>query len=332
MITSDLVAPSARRFVGKRKFKGPDEEELNVLRLPSLGIRNMALPDPAKVKRALSTIGPDAILAVAPTKGLPFYPFVFGDAGAAMFTQIGEHMPVKGLKAVLKRWAYERVLGKSRAVFVSKDESEAFLKGLLGRDVRVRRVFLPVDEDVFYYDPAERERIRAELGISGRLVISAARITPYKGYEALVDAVASLGLNLLLVGAVEGDRYCEELVATARKKLGDRFISMPFLPQDQLRPLFNAADIGVWTWTSVAIKQALTTGLPVVMWKPRHLIEEGVQGYFIQEATPEEVKSGLEKAISREWDREFLAELGRQKYSSVAVARGMRDVMESMLW
>lgn len=331
VITSDLVAPSVRKFVGKKNFTGPDEDDLNVIRLPSVSIGNLALPDPLRVKRAISTIGPDAILAVAPTKGLPFYPFVFGGPGAALFAQVGEHMSVRGLKGLAKRWAYERVFGKARAVFVSKDESEGFLRGLLGRDVRVRRVFLPFDEDVFYHDAAERERVRAELGIKGPLVISAARITPYKGYEALVEASVNLEITLLLVGAVEGDRYCEELSAMAREKLGDRFISMPFLPQEQLRPLFNAADIGVWTWTSVAIKQALGTGLPVVMWKPRHLIEEGVQGYFMEEASVSEVRAALEKALSREWDRKQLAELGLKKYSSVAVAGGMREIIESNL-
>lgn len=331
VITSNLVAPSARRFVGKKRFGGPDEDELNVIRLPSASIGNMALPDPARVARVISTIGPDAILAVAPTKGLPFYPFVFGGHGAALFAQIGEHMPVRGLKRLIKRWMYGRVLSESRAVFVSKDESAGFLSDLLGREVSVRRVFLPVDEDVFYYDPAERESARAELGISGPLVISAARVTPYKGYESLVEASASLGVTLLLVGILEHDPYCAELSEMAREKLGQRFIGMPFLPQEEIRTLFNAADLGVWTWTSVAIKQALSTGLPVVMWKPRHLIEEGVQGYLVEKATVDQVRAAMEKALSREWDRGFLAELGRQKYSSVSVARGMREAMESLL-
>jgi glycosyltransferase involved in cell wall biosynthesis len=329
VITSDLVARSARRFVGRKRFTGPDEEYLNVLRLPSAGLGNMALPDPVRVKRAISTIAPDAILSLAPTKGLPFYPFIFGDCGAALFAQIGEHMPPAGLKRIIKRWVYGRVLEKARVVFVSKDESAVFLERLLGREVNVRRVFLPFDEDVFYYDPAERESTRAELGVKGPLVISAARIMPYKGYEALVEASASLGVHLLLVGVLEGDAYCAELTALAREKLGRRFIPMPFMPQERLRPLFNAADIGVWTWTSVAIKQALGTGLPVVMWRPRHLIEEGVQGYLVPEASASELRSAMEKALSREWDREFLAELGRQKYSSAAVARGMKEVMEN---
>ena len=331
MITSDLVAPSARRFVGKKRFGGPDEDDLNVIRLPSVSLGNMALPDPARVARVISTIGPDAMLSLAPTKGLPFYPFVFGSHGAALFAQIGEHMPVGGLKRLVKRWIYGRVIGMSRAVFVSKDESAGFLSDLLGREVSVRRVFLPVDEDVFYYDPAEREAARAGLGVSGPLVISATRVTPYKGHEALVEASASLGVTLLLVGMLERDPYCEELSEMARKKLGQRFIRMPFLPQEQLRPLFNAADLGVWTLASVAIKQALSTGLPVVMWKPRHLIEEGVQGYFLEESTAEGIHTAMEKALSREWDRGFLAELGRQKYSSVAVARGMIEVIESLL-
>ena len=331
MITSDLVARSARKFVGRKRFDGPDEEGLNVIRLPSASLGNMALPDPLRVKRAIATIGPDAILAVAPTKGLPFYPFILGDGGVALFAQIGEHMPVRGPKSLIKRWAYNRVLARARAVFVSKDESAGFLRELLGREIDVQRVFLPFDEDVFYHDPAEREKTRAELGIKGPLVISAARITRYKGYEALVEASASLGVNLLLVGVLEGDPYCAELSAMAREKLGHRFIAVPFLPQEQLRPLFNAADIGVWTWTSVAIKQALGTGLPVVMWRPRHLIEEGVQGYLVGEASASEIRSAMEKALSRQWDREFLAELGRQKYSSAAVARGMRETMESRL-
>lgn len=331
VITSDLVARSARKFVGRKRFSGPDEKDLNVIRLPSVGLGNLALPDPLMLTRTISTIGPEAILSVAPTKGLPFYPFIFGDGGAALFAQLGEHAPVRGLKALVKKWAYGRVLNKARAIFVSKDESAGFLGELLGHEVDVRRVFLPFDEDVFYYDPAEREEKRAEMGITGPLVISAARITRYKGYEALVEASAGLGVTLLLVGILEGDPYCMELSAMAREKLGQRFIPMPFLSQEQLRPLFNAADLGVWPWTSVAIKQALGTGLPVVMWKPRHLIEEGIQGYFLEEASAGEIMSVMEKALSQDWDREFLAELGRQKYSSVAVAKGMRGVMEGLI-
>ncbi|MEO0157277.1 MAG: glycosyltransferase family 4 protein [candidate division WOR-3 bacterium] len=331
VLTSDLVAPSARGFVGMKRFRGPDEGELNVIRFPSLGLGNLALSDPTRVMRALSGIRPDVVLSIAPTKGLPFYPFVFGDCNAGLFAQVGEHMPVRGLKAAAKRWIYERIFEKARAVFASKDESEGLLMGLLGREVNLIRVFLPFDERVFYYDPAERERVRAELGLDGPLVISAARITPYKGYEALLEASAELGVSLILVGLREGDPYCESIRRKANSHLGKRFLGLPFRAQEEIRPLFNAADIGVWPWTSVSIKQALGTGLPVVMWRPRHLIEEGVQGYFIAEATREEIAAGLAKALSRNWDREALANLGQQKYSSVAVARRMREIMESRL-
>ncbi len=329
VITSDLVAPASRKFIGKTRFYGPDGEDFEVIRLACLDMGNLALPNPLKLKGLVRSLEPDALFCMAPTKGLPFYPFLWD--GPPIFTQIGEHMPVRGVKKSLKKWAYTRMVERSAAVFITKIESQDFLNGLLGRQVETHPVFLPFDEEIFYWDPEERERTRRELGVEGPLIVSASMITPHKKYEALVDAVAQLRATLLLVGLLKTDAYASKLASYAREKLGSRFISMPFLPQERLRPIFNAGDVGVWTWTSVAVKQALGTGLPVVMWKPRHLIEEGVQGYYFEERETGYIKSALSKALDRSWDREELYRIGVSKYSSVAIAKLIHGLMKQKL-
>jgi glycosyltransferase involved in cell wall biosynthesis len=110
---------------------------------------------------------------------------------------------------------------------------------------------VPVDTSWFHV-PTETERstARRSLGVSsGTVVLFVGHLTPRKGVERLVEAVAQLsepegGVRLFIVGGPPRapDRaYAEQLLQEVERRLGSWAVFWG--PRDDVRPFFHAADI-----------------------------------------------------------------------------------------
>jgi glycosyltransferase involved in cell wall biosynthesis len=121
---------------------------------------------------------------------------------------------------------------------------------------------------------AERARLRAELGLSGRVVIGVGRLQPVKGYDLLVRALGRLPQekrpSLVLLG--EGPERAR-LVKLASDRAVD--LRMPGeVPQPEVWRWLAAADLfvhpcrrlpgGRTEGQPLALREALAAGLPVV--------------------------------------------------------------------
>jgi glycosyltransferase involved in cell wall biosynthesis len=135
-------------------------------------------------------------------------------------------------------------------------------------DDRMELLPLGVDTDTFYPDGTLGESVRADLNISSKepLLITAGHFEPEKRIEQLVRALAEIetSASLLLVGRGP-DQYMSELFKLSEEKdVAERVHFYGYATHEELRGLYNAADVGVWAGIGISINQAMATGLPVI--------------------------------------------------------------------
>jgi glycosyltransferase involved in cell wall biosynthesis len=139
---------------------------------------------------------------------------------------------------------------------------------------RIIRYHVPIDTDRFRpAEPDERAALRRQLDLpaDGIVILSVSRLTPEKGIDLLIDAVAALPAaqreTTLLVIAGDGAlrTTLEEQAATLAVR--SRFTGP--ISADDLPRLLRAADLFVYAARQgsnvpVAVLEAMASGLPVV--------------------------------------------------------------------
>ena len=158
---------------------------------------------------------------------------------------------------------------------------------------------------------AVRERLEshrarpADLGLpeGRRFIISVARLLPQKNHALLIDGFARFAAShpeydLLILG--EGTLMPKLVRQAAELGIGDRVHLLG--SKKDVVPYYAVSDLFVSTSRiegfGIAHVEALACGLPILSTKtagPDEMIEEGENGFFIEESTPQAVASGMEK-------------------------------------
>ncbi len=126
------------------------------------------------------------------------------------------------------------------------------------------------------FDPAQRQRIRAELGIAptSLLVLAAGAIKPQKNYALAIEVLRHLVVRrdsvLVIAGGVLDDAGLTELDlvidAACAAGVSERLRLPGFV--DPIEPYYAAADVLLnvsrYEGLSMAVREALAAGLPVV--------------------------------------------------------------------
>ncbi|GAA2168137.1 glycosyltransferase [Humibacillus xanthopallidus] len=180
-----------------------------------------------------------------------------------------------------------------------------------------------IDTQAAPVDPWERERVRAELGVSEDEVLSltVANLRKNKDYPNLLRAARiALDAEPRLRFAAVGQGPLADAVSAlhAELGLGDRFALVGF--RRDVRSLMAAAD--VFTLASaheglpVAVMEAFAAGLPVVATRVGglpHQIDEGVHGLLVEPGQSAELAEAL-VALAQNAPR-------RARMSSAALSR-----------
>nr|WP_227544721.1 glycosyltransferase family 4 protein [Sapientia aquatica] len=122
-----------------------------------------------------------------------------------------------------------------------------------------------VDLSRFY--PAERDQIRAELGLTDFTLLTVGSLTTHKGHDLVIQALALLpGVHLMIAGSGPEDQNLRQLAA----QLGvtDRIKFLGSVAQKELFRYYNAADVMVLAssregWANVLL-ESMACGTPVI--------------------------------------------------------------------
>jgi glycosyltransferase involved in cell wall biosynthesis len=147
--------------------------------------------------------------------------------------------------------------------------SEAMRQDMIAMGIPGDRVeTITTGVDLIRFAPRDRAAAKAELGVTGPLVVSLGALIPLKGHDIVIDAVASLpGVHLWIAGE-GGDRKRLE-TQIARLGLGDRVKLLGSVPPDRVAAALAAADAMALASEREGLAnawlEALASGTPVVI-------------------------------------------------------------------
>ncbi len=159
-------------------------------------------------------------------------------------------------------------------------------------------------ETGLFRPPADRDALRAELGLTGRTLVSVGGLIDRKGHHRTIEAMAQLpGHNLLIAG--EGPERERLSALIARLGLGDRVRLLGPRPHAELPRLYGAADASVLAssregWANVLL-ESMACGTPVVasnIWGNPEVVRDPAGGVIYEPNTPDGIADGVRRLFA----------------------------------
>lgn len=163
--------------------------------------------------------------------------------------------------------------------------------------------------DLRMFSPRDRERARAELGISGVVLASVGLLTERKGHHLVIDAVKDIpGATLLVVGAGE-ERARLERRARANG-MADRVRFLGAAPHEMLANIYSAADLLVLAssregWPNVLL-ESMACGTPCVatpVWGSGEVVSAPEAGRLARERSAQAIADVIRATLASPPDR-----------------------------
>jgi glycosyltransferase involved in cell wall biosynthesis len=176
--------------------------------------------------------------------------------------------------------------------------------GLRGRALTVIPSVVDLDRFRPGLDPGP---LRRELGLEGRRVLAfTGRLVPHKGVDVILEALAELPTDVVLVVIGSGPRL-RGLVGQARRlDLEDRVRFCPSVSDEDLPRYLALGDVFVFPSQNrlegfgLAVAEAMACGLPVVtadMPGVREVIEPGVEGLLAEPLIASDVAAKVRRLL-----------------------------------
>jgi teichuronic acid biosynthesis glycosyltransferase TuaC len=152
--------------------------------------------------------------------------------------------------------------------------------------------------------PTDRAALRAELGLSGPVILSVGHLIERKAHHHAIGALAKLpGASLLIAGEGPERRY----LAALAEQLGvtDRVHILGARPHGELAKIYGAADALVLAstregWANVML-EAMACGTPVVAgpaWGSREAISAPEAGLVLNQVGPSSIAAALRRLLA----------------------------------
>jgi len=270
-----------------------------------------------------------------------------GFAAVRLGRRLGKPVVVSGrgtdVNRYCTRWplrvlARQALQGATRLVAVSRPLRDTMVGAGALAD-RVTVIHNGVDPTRFHRGDGAAARRELGLQADKRVLLSVGSLVEAKGFQHLLHGLAkssSAGqVHLYIVGS--GPHAGRLRGLAVREGLGDRVTFLGLLPQDELPRWYQAADFFCFgsyrEGCPNVILEALACGTPVVstdVGAVPDLVEQGRDGVLFAPGSAQAFARALEEALSREWDRDAIAEAGSRR-SWDHVAREYYAVFEEAL-
>lgn len=165
-----------------------------------------------------------------------------------------------------------------------------------------------VDLETFQ-PPRDREALRAELGVTGRVIASVGHLIERKGHNFVIEALSEHpDVTLLIAGDGPEDKALKALAG--RLGVADRVRFLGRRPHAELPGIYGAADALVLAssregWANVLL-EAMACGTPVVatdIWGTGEVVAKPEAGVLVRERSGEGIAEGLTRLFSAMPDR-----------------------------
>lgn len=201
---------------------------------------------------------------------------------------------------------YSRIMTYGDRVICVSNGMKAFVQENYGTaESKLRVIYRGVDLDAFVRpDDGEIEFLRCTHRLNRPFVLVAGRISPLKGIETVIEAVAGTRFDLVVVGSA-GQAHGEYLAGlqqlVADRSLRDR---VHFVGTQEKLPLWYAAAEALVTCSRKpesfgrTLVEALAVGTPVIAARqggPLEIVDERVNGFLFEPNDAADLACALEK-------------------------------------
>lgn len=227
----------------------------------------------------------------------------------------GTEVPLS--RTLLRRGLMRRALLHADRVFAVSDSLRRLAVALGVPAERTRVVGNGVDAECFR--PVDRHQARAALGLpaDAKVLVSVGALVERKGFHRVIELLPRLRerfptLRYLVVGGASPEGDCSAMLREQVRRLGlEEVVSfLGPLPPEELKLPLSAADVFVLAtsnegWANVFL-EAMACGLPVVSTRVggnEEVVCREDLGCLVPFGEPGAMRSALEQALARDWDR-----------------------------
>ncbi len=239
------------------------------------------------------------------------------------------------------RWAMHRA---GHVIAVSEDlRAFAIQEGVAPE--RASTVPNGIDATVFHLQDLKQMRLRHDLPIERKLILSAGELIEAKGHHLVIQAVKSLlerghNVELLIVGSTArgGPRFEDRLhQCVSACGLADRVRFIGWVDRNGLAELLSAVDLFCLAsftegWPNV-VNEALACGVPVVashVGGVRAMLPSEQFGLTVPPKDVGALTNALEHGLDQQWDRRSISTWGRSR-TWTDVAREVIDIQRRIV-
>ncbi len=186
--------------------------------------------------------------------------------------------------------------------------------------------------------PFSKEEARTKLNLSGKILISAGRLVPWKGFDTLIKILPDLlknfsDLKLIIVGDGPERDHLQHIAY--RVKRSENIIFTGSLPKEKLLLYLKAADIFVlntgYEGFSHQIPEAMFAGLPVLTTSiggNPEIITDGIDGFLVNFNDKNAFTKKIDEIFSNEVVRRTVAEHAKKKSQEFSRERMINETIK----
>jgi len=272
--------------------------------------------------------------------GVPHVTMFHTTALTKLLARIGEQEPEGRVESE------REVMAAANAIVVSTEQERSDISRLYNSEPEKISV-LPAGVDLELFRPTDKAEARRSLGLPDRnIVLSVGRVEPLKGFDILLQAMASLddrsdNMVVIVGGDEDASPELERLRDLSRSLgLGEDVMFTQAVSQERLSMYYNAADVFVMpsyyeSFGLVAL-EAMACGVPVIASRvsgPRSFVKSGVTGYLVDRRCPEPFAQRLDVLLHNPTLRESMGRAARshaEKLGWDMVGRRTLDVYDAV--